>query len=160
MELTLSTCFIQVHDPDIALAFYRDTLGLEVRNDVANGGFRWITVGSTAQPGVSIVLSALVFLIGSTDWWRGFLAATIASLLAAAGSLVPIHFGLKRGYHGVMSGFLASSGLRFVLTIGVAAFAVGVGGYPKIATFVLVLPYYAATLAAEVWSLTNLPTRS
>ncbi|HXB46434.1 MAG TPA: VOC family protein, partial [Streptosporangiaceae bacterium] len=57
MELTLSTCFVQVHDPDIALAFYRDTLGLEVRNDVANEGFRWITVGSAAQPGVSIVIT-------------------------------------------------------------------------------------------------------
>jgi catechol 2,3-dioxygenase-like lactoylglutathione lyase family enzyme len=57
MELTLSTCFIQVHDPDVALAFYRDTLGLEVRNDVANEGFRWITVGSAAQPGVSIVIT-------------------------------------------------------------------------------------------------------
>ncbi len=34
MNLTLSTCFVQVHDPDLALAFYRDTLGLELRNDV------------------------------------------------------------------------------------------------------------------------------
>ena len=46
MTLTLSTCFVQVHDPDAALAFYRDTLGLEVRNDVANEGSRWITVGA------------------------------------------------------------------------------------------------------------------
>jgi len=42
MDLILSTCFVLVHDPDLALAFYRDTLGLEVRNDVANGDFRWI----------------------------------------------------------------------------------------------------------------------
>jgi catechol 2,3-dioxygenase-like lactoylglutathione lyase family enzyme len=57
MNLTLSTCFVQVHDPDLALAFYRDKLGLEVRNDVANEGFRWITVGSPSQPGVAIVLT-------------------------------------------------------------------------------------------------------
>jgi catechol 2,3-dioxygenase-like lactoylglutathione lyase family enzyme len=57
MDLTLSTCFVLVHDPDLALAFYRDTLGLEVRNDVANGDFRWITVGGPSQPGVSIVLT-------------------------------------------------------------------------------------------------------
>jgi uncharacterized glyoxalase superfamily protein PhnB len=57
MELTLSTCFVLVHDPDLALAFYRDTLGLEVRNDVAKDQFRWITVGAKAQPGVSIVLT-------------------------------------------------------------------------------------------------------
>jgi catechol 2,3-dioxygenase-like lactoylglutathione lyase family enzyme len=57
MDLTLSTCFVLVHDPDLALAFYRDTLGLEVRNDVANGDFRWITVGGPSQPDVSIVLT-------------------------------------------------------------------------------------------------------
>ncbi|HVV57794.1 MAG TPA: VOC family protein [Gaiellaceae bacterium] len=60
MNLTLSTCFVQVHDPDAALAFYRDTLGLEVRNDVANEGFRWISVGSPAQPDVTIVLTNYV----------------------------------------------------------------------------------------------------
>ena len=57
MDLTLSTCFVLVHDPDSALAFYRDALGLDVRNDVARGDFRWITVGSSAQPGVAIVLT-------------------------------------------------------------------------------------------------------
>lgn len=57
MDLTLSTCFVLIHDPDLALAFYRDTLGLEVRNDVANGDFRWITVGGSSQPGVGIVLT-------------------------------------------------------------------------------------------------------
>lgn len=57
MNLTLSTCFVLVNDPDEALAFYRDKLGLEVRNDVARDSFRWITVGAAAQPGVSIVLT-------------------------------------------------------------------------------------------------------
>ena len=57
MALTLSTCFVLVHEPDLALTFYRDTLGLELRNDVARGDFRWITVGSPDQPDVSIVLS-------------------------------------------------------------------------------------------------------
>jgi catechol 2,3-dioxygenase-like lactoylglutathione lyase family enzyme len=84
MELTLSTCFIQVHDPDVALAFYRDTLGLEVRNDVANGGFRWITVGSTAQPGVAIVLTN--YLNGSPDD-NDMIAALIAK-----GALNGVHF--------------------------------------------------------------------
>jgi catechol 2,3-dioxygenase-like lactoylglutathione lyase family enzyme len=45
------------HDPDLALAFYRDALGLELRNDVAREGFRWITVGAASQPGVAIVLT-------------------------------------------------------------------------------------------------------
>ena len=57
MDLTLSQCFVVVHDPDLALTFYRDALGLEVRNDVANEGSRWITVGAASQPGVSIVIT-------------------------------------------------------------------------------------------------------
>jgi catechol 2,3-dioxygenase-like lactoylglutathione lyase family enzyme len=60
MDVSLSTCFVQVHDPDLALVFYRDVLGLELRNDVANEDFRWITVGAAAQPGVSIVLTNYV----------------------------------------------------------------------------------------------------
>lgn len=75
MNLSLSTCFVQVQDPDAALAFYRDVLGLEVRNDVANEGFRWITVGSPLQPGVSIVLSN--YVNGSPDD-----VDTVAALLA------------------------------------------------------------------------------
>jgi catechol 2,3-dioxygenase-like lactoylglutathione lyase family enzyme len=55
MAVNLSTTFIPVNDPDEALGFYRDALGLEVRNDVANGGFRWVTVGAPGQD-VSIVL--------------------------------------------------------------------------------------------------------
>jgi len=56
MTISLSTMFIPVHDPDEALGFYRDALGLEVRNDVANGGFRWVTLGAAGQD-VDIVLS-------------------------------------------------------------------------------------------------------
>ena len=56
MELKLSTCFIAVHDHDEALAFYRDALGLEVRNDVKYEGMRWVTVGPRSQPDVNIVL--------------------------------------------------------------------------------------------------------
>jgi catechol 2,3-dioxygenase-like lactoylglutathione lyase family enzyme len=55
MQITLSTTFIPVHDPDEALTFYRDALGLEVRNDVAANGFRWVTVGAPGQD-VNIVL--------------------------------------------------------------------------------------------------------
>ncbi|WP_406183474.1 VOC family protein [Streptomyces sp. NBC_01006] len=56
MEIKLSQCFIAVDDHEKALAFYRDALGLEVRNDVAFEGMRWVTVGSPAQPDVEIVL--------------------------------------------------------------------------------------------------------
>jgi predicted enzyme related to lactoylglutathione lyase len=56
MGVTLSACFIAVDDHEKALQFYRDALGLEVRNDVKFEGMRWLTVGSPEQPGVSIVL--------------------------------------------------------------------------------------------------------
>ena len=56
MDIKLSQCFIAVDDHDKALAFYRDALGLEVRNDVSFEGMRWVTVGSPSQPDVEIVL--------------------------------------------------------------------------------------------------------
>ena len=56
MSITVQTMFIPVHDPEAALAFYRDALGLEVRMDVSSDGFRWVTVGAPGQD-MSIVLS-------------------------------------------------------------------------------------------------------
>ena len=57
MDLSLSHCFVTVDDPDISLAFYRDVLGLDVRNDVSAEGFRWITLSPPSQPELEIVLS-------------------------------------------------------------------------------------------------------
>jgi predicted enzyme related to lactoylglutathione lyase len=56
MDIKVSQCFIPVDDHDKALAFYRDALGLEVRNDVAFEGMRWVSVVSPAQPDLEIVL--------------------------------------------------------------------------------------------------------
>jgi catechol 2,3-dioxygenase-like lactoylglutathione lyase family enzyme len=56
MNITIHASFLPHADPDASLAFYRDTLGFEVRNDVGYDGMRWITVGPTDQPGTSIVL--------------------------------------------------------------------------------------------------------
>jgi catechol 2,3-dioxygenase-like lactoylglutathione lyase family enzyme len=84
MPLTLSTCFVLVHDPERALSFYRDTLGLELRNDVARESFRWITVGAPSQPEVSVVL---------TNYLNGSPADqdTLAGLVAK-GALNGVHF--------------------------------------------------------------------
>jgi hypothetical protein len=57
MTVSLSTVHITVDDPEAALAFYRDTLGLTVTLDVSNEGFRWITLTTDTQPEVGIVLS-------------------------------------------------------------------------------------------------------
>ena len=53
MPVTVSAMFIPVHDPDAALGFYRDALGLEVRADVASEGFRWVTVGAPGRTSTS-----------------------------------------------------------------------------------------------------------
>jgi catechol 2,3-dioxygenase-like lactoylglutathione lyase family enzyme len=84
MNLTLSQCFVLVHDPEAALAFYRDALGLELRNDVARENFRWITVGAASQPGVAIVL---------TNYLNGSPADGDAlAALIAKGALNGVHF--------------------------------------------------------------------
>ena len=84
MDLTLSTCFVLVHDPDLALGFYRDVLGLELRNDVARDNFRWITVGAASQPDVGIVL---------TNYLNGSPADNDSlEALIAKGALNGVHF--------------------------------------------------------------------
>jgi catechol 2,3-dioxygenase-like lactoylglutathione lyase family enzyme len=84
MELALSTCFVQVQDADEALNFYRDALGLEVRNDVANDGYRWVTVGAAGQPDVNIVITN--YVNGGPDDGDAMAA------LLAKGALNGVHF--------------------------------------------------------------------
>jgi uncharacterized glyoxalase superfamily protein PhnB len=67
MDITIHSTFLPHDDPDASLAFYRDTLGFEVRSDVGYDGMRWITVGPTGQPGVSIVLHPPAADPGITD---------------------------------------------------------------------------------------------
>jgi catechol 2,3-dioxygenase-like lactoylglutathione lyase family enzyme len=85
MTTSLSTVHIIVDDPDAAVAFYRDTLGLTVRNEVANGGFRWITLVTDSQPEIAIVLSQPQ--AGRSDEDGEALAA-----LLAKGEMYPVHF--------------------------------------------------------------------
>jgi uncharacterized glyoxalase superfamily protein PhnB len=56
MDITIAQAYLPQTDPEASLAFYRDVLGFEVRNDVGYEGMRWITVGPPDQPGTSIVL--------------------------------------------------------------------------------------------------------
>ena len=57
MDISLGHCFITVHDADEALTFYRDALGLDVRNDVNTEAGRWVTLSPPSQPDIEIVLS-------------------------------------------------------------------------------------------------------
>lgn len=59
MDITLHTSVLPHDDPDASLAFYRDTLGFEVRSDVGSGTMRWITVGPAYRPDTSLLLAPL-----------------------------------------------------------------------------------------------------
>src|SRR6266567_5440258 len=78
MDITIHASFLPHDDPDASLAFYRDTLGFEVRNDVGYGGRRWLTVGPAGQPGTSILLAPPAADPGVTDDER----RTIAEMMA------------------------------------------------------------------------------
>jgi catechol 2,3-dioxygenase-like lactoylglutathione lyase family enzyme len=78
MTISIHSSFLPQDDPDAALAFYRDVLGFEVRNDVGYEGMRWITVGPVDQPGTSIVLYPPGADPGITDDER----RTIAEMMA------------------------------------------------------------------------------
>ncbi|GAA4521703.1 VOC family protein [Nonomuraea ferruginea] len=67
MDITIHASFLPHSDPDASLAFYRDALGFEVRNDVGYEGMRWITVGPAGQPDTSIVLQPPTGDPGITD---------------------------------------------------------------------------------------------
>ena len=78
MDISIYQAMLPHDDPDASLAFYRDTLGFDVRNDVEYGGMHWITVGPSDQPGTSIVLYPPAASPGVTDDER----RTIAEMMA------------------------------------------------------------------------------
>jgi catechol 2,3-dioxygenase-like lactoylglutathione lyase family enzyme len=78
MDITIHSCFLPQDDPEAAVAFYRDALGFEVRNDVGYNGMHWITVGPVDQPGTSIVLYPPGASPGITDDER----RTISEMMA------------------------------------------------------------------------------
>jgi catechol 2,3-dioxygenase-like lactoylglutathione lyase family enzyme len=78
MDIQIHYTFLPQDDPEASLAFYRDNLGFEVRNDVGYSGMRWITVGSVDQPGTSVVLYPPTATPGLTDDER----RTVAEMMA------------------------------------------------------------------------------
>ncbi|MEO3752883.1 VOC family protein [Streptomyces sp. B6B3] len=78
MDITIHWTFLPHNDPDASLAFYRDTLGFEVRNEVGYDGMSWITVGPPEQPGTSIVLEPPALDPGITEGER----RTIVEMMA------------------------------------------------------------------------------
>lgn len=78
MDITIYSSFLPHTDPEASLAFYRDTLGFEVRLDVGQGAMRWITIGPPGQPDTSIVLAPPAVDPGITEDER----RTIAQMMA------------------------------------------------------------------------------
>jgi uncharacterized glyoxalase superfamily protein PhnB len=78
MDITIHSSLLPHDDPEATLAFYRDTLGFEVRLDVEYGGMHWITVGSADQPDTAIVLYPPAASPGITEDER----RTIAEMMA------------------------------------------------------------------------------
>ncbi len=78
MDITIHASFLPHDDPEASLAFYRDTLGFEVRQDVGKGPMRWITVGPADQPGTSIVLDPPGANPGITDDERRLISEMMA----------------------------------------------------------------------------------
>ncbi|MBL7262171.1 VOC family protein [Paractinoplanes lichenicola] len=78
MDLTIHNTFLPADDPEASLAFWRDTMGFEVRNDVGYGDMRWITVGPPGQPQTSIVLHPPAVDPGLTDDEKRVIAELMA----------------------------------------------------------------------------------
>ena len=92
MDITIHTTFLPHDDPDASLAFYRDALGLEVRNQVDYDGMHWNTLGPPGQPDVNLVLHPPGADPGITDEERGTIAemmakGTFASIILATSDL-------------------------------------------------------------------------
>jgi catechol 2,3-dioxygenase-like lactoylglutathione lyase family enzyme len=92
MDITIQYTFLPHTDPEASLAFYRDTLGFEVRNDVGYDGMRWITVGPAGQPETSVVLHPPAADPGVTEEERRTIAemmakGTYASIVLATGDV-------------------------------------------------------------------------
>ncbi|WP_067479188.1 VOC family protein [Actinomadura hibisca] len=78
MDITIHTSSLPHTDPEASLAFYRDTLGFEVRSDVGGGQMRWITVGPVGRPDTSILLTPPAADPGTTDEERQVIAQMMA----------------------------------------------------------------------------------
>ena len=87
MDLTIYQVFLPHDDPAASLAFYRDLLGFEVRNDVEYQGLHWITIGPAGQPGTSLVLHPPAADPGVTDDERRTIAGMMAKGTYAAVNL-------------------------------------------------------------------------
>jgi hypothetical protein len=111
----------------------------------------------------ALLLLGVLTLLGSAEWWRGFVPATVAALMAAVATLPVIAWGMRVAASRpelAAGAFFAAAGLRALIALGAAMLAVRHGGYPKTPTLLLVVPYYFALLSAETFVLVRLLWKS
>ncbi|MEA2708438.1 MAG: hypothetical protein QOF78_1039 [Phycisphaerales bacterium] len=111
----------------------------------------------------SLLLLGILTLVGRADWWRGFAAATVATLMASVATIPIIAWAMRAAHtRADLAGgaFLVTAGVRGLIALGAALLAVRAGGYPKTPTLLLVVPYYFALLAAETVVLVRLLWKS
>ena len=92
MDIIIHQSMLPHEDAEASLAFYRDTLGFELQNDVEYAGMHWLTLTPPNQPDTAIVLYPVAATPGLTDEERRTIAdmmakGTYASINLATGDL-------------------------------------------------------------------------
>ena len=134
----------------MSLAVNHSPAGAEPQLDVGGATralVRWIAMAMLAA---AVAIAAVLALVGRADWWQGFAAASVLSILAAGTSVAALRVGLRFGGMGAIGGHFAGMGLRLLIVLGGGLVLVQAGGYPALPTLALAIPYYFTTLAAEV----------
>ncbi len=118
------------------------------REPVPGRGTLLVAIG-LALVGTGALLAGVIVLIDRPDLFRALLPATVIGVLAAALSLVPLLWGMRRGPNRAVLGFFVAGGLRAAVVLCGGLLAVYVGGYPLRATLLMAVAFYLAALAAE-----------
>lgn len=99
--------------------------------------------------GTAATLAVVLVLVNRAEWWRGLVAATAVSAIAAAASVPPLAWGLGRGLYPAVIGYFIAAGARAIVSLGGCALAVMAGQYPATPTLLLMVVYYFGLLATE-----------
>lgn len=134
----------------MSLALDHPSSHAEPRVDIHGATRALVRCIAIAMIGTAVIVAAVLALLGRADWWQGFAAASVLSVLAAGASIAALRVGLGFGITGAIGGHFAGMGLRFLIVLGGGLILLWAGEYPALPTLALAVPYYLATLAAEV----------
>ncbi len=104
---------------------------------------------AAALVATAALLAGVLALSNDASWWRGYLAAAVVSILAAAASLPPLVWGLRQSLTNAVAAYFLAAAIRATISLGGCALAVLKGNYPRTATMLLMVAFYFAVLAIE-----------